>query len=343
MTPSQQASHTQDRHGPGRHVLLVGAGAIGTWAAASLAKAGHRVTVMARSPASPLWGLREFSLTRRDKTQKFDVEVVAALEELDSPPDLILVCVKTYDLTSAAESIVGTPHTVPVVIAHNGLPFWCSSLLPPGADAPLASLDPGGRIAAALGTERVMTCVVQAAARLERPGHVVHLGGRRLTLGLTPVSRQQEMLDNVGSMLDAAGFETTVTPDIAAAIWAKLAANTPMNALGALAGLTLGELATGPGPLAVAERGIAEMSEIARALGITVTYEAAELLNNARRAAEHKPSMLQDVEAGRPLEIDAIVNGPIELAQRVGVKTPVLDGLAKLLNACFPSQSGLRS
>lgn len=326
----------------GRHVLVVGGGAIGTWAAATLVKAGHRVTIMARSSASPLYGLRELSLTRRGETQNVDVTVVSALEELASPPDLILVSVKTYDLTSAAESIADAPATVPVVIAHNGLPFWCSLLLPPGADAPLTSLDPGGRIASLLGTQRVMTCVVQAAARLERPGHVVHLGGRRLTLGLTPVSQRQEMLHDVAALFDAAGFDTIVSPDIAAAIWAKLAANAPMNALGALAGLTLGEFATGPGPRAVAERGIAEMTQIARALGIAVTYDAAGLLRDALRAGGHKPSMLQDVEAGRPLEIDSLVKGPVELGNRVGVETPVLDGLAKLLDACFASPAGGR-
>lgn len=268
-------------------------------------------------------------LTDRRETTTVHPDVVSDVSRLSTPPTLVVVCVKSFDLPDVADLLGGLPADVPVLIAQNGVPYWFAAHLLGSDDSVLESVDPGGRLMASLGTDRVVSCVVQAGVHLERAGHVRHLGGRRLTIG-GPM-RDSPATSVAEQVLSRGPFEVVVASDIASRIWAKLSANGPMNPLAAVTGLTLSGLTEHPGSRGIGEAGITEMLELGTVLGLDPHTTVAEQITNAQRAGSHKASMLQDVEARRRIEVEALVDAPLELARRVGVDMPVLTALRALL------------
>lgn len=308
---------------------IVGAGAIGGWLGVRLALAGHDVGVLARGEtlaalnAGP-WRL-EIDGERRS----------AAVRASDEPADLgvqdlLVITLKGPALPAVAPRlapIIG-PDTV-IVPAMNGVPWWF--LLGGGGDLPatsLATIDPGGVIAAALPFAQVVGCVVHAAAATAAPGTVVHRAGNRLILGEPGGGATR--LDAVAAAFAGADFEVESSRHIQHDIWYKLWGNMTMNPISAITGATADRLLDDPMVGGFVLRVMAEAQAIGARIGCTIAERGEDRNAVTRKLGAFKTSMLQDVEAGRALEIDQLLAAPREIAGRLGIATPDLDALLGL-------------
>lgn len=307
-------------------ITIIGAGAIGGWVAGRLALAGHSVSVVARGATAD--ALAD------------GITIVARGEEVTAHPrivtdpgaagaqDLVIIAVKAPALAEAAGAarpLIG-PDTL-IVPMMNGVPWWFVD------GAPLASVDPGGRIAAALPLSQVLGCVVHAACRREEPARIAVAMLDHLAVG-EPSGGMSERAAAVATMLDQAGLAGRAIPDVRRATWYKLWGNMTTNPISALT------LATADRILANAEvrnfmlACMAEAAAIGAAIGCPITESGEDRMKVTATLGAFKTSMLQDVEAGRPLELDALLAAPLEIAGRVGVPAPnlsALHGLARLM------------
>ena len=310
---------------------VVGLGAVGGFLAARLAAAGHEVSALARG--ATLAAVRAHGL----RVQQHDGLVRTALAVSDDPQalgpqDLVIVALKAQALEAAAPSVqtLLAPEGV-VMPAMNGVPWW---FLQTGADsAHLASVDPQGRIAAALPLDQVLGCVVHFASSCPEPGVVRHGFGERLIVG-EPRGGASARRDAVVAALAAAGLQVERSDDIRRDIWFKLWGNMTMNPVSALTGATADRILDDPLVAAFMLRAMAEAAEIGGRIGCPITQSGEERMGVTRQLGAFKTSMLQDAEAGRGLELDALVAAVHEIGERVGVPTPnigALLGLTRLM------------
>lgn len=296
-------------------VAVVGAGAIGGWAAARLALAGHEVAVLARPGRAAAYS---GGITLVDDGGGESLARVSAADDARAlgRRDLVILAVKGFALAEAAAAarpLIG-PETR-ILPMMNGVPWWFT-------DRPLAAVDPDGRIAAALPAEQAIGCVVHLAARREGPARVVVQSLDHLVLG-EPGGGLSGRVGALGALFEAAGVPVRLDPDIRRAIWYKLWGNMSTNPLSALTLASTDRLIAECRPLMVAA--MAEAKAIGAALGIRIDESPEDRIAVAERLGAFKTSMLQDVEAGRRIELDALLGAPLELARRHGVATPTLD------------------
>jgi len=321
-------------------VCVVGAGAIGTFLGVHLAKSGCEVSALARGRT--LAAVRAAGLRLQQDGALLTAPVRTAEDGAAlGRQDLVVVAVKGPSLPGAAalvSPLLG-PDTV-VLPAMNGVPWWFFHGLGGAHDgAAVRAVDPDGRVAAAIPLRHVIGCVVHATCSMVEPGLGRHGFGRGLIVG-EPDGAISSRVTALAGRLDAAGFETTVSKRIQADVWYKLWGNMTMNPMSALTGATCDRLLDDPlldrFTLAV----MAEAAAIGEKIGCPIRQSGEERNAVTRKLGAFKTSMLQDVEAGKPLEIDALLTAVSEIGGRVGVATPSTDALLGLTRV-FAAGRGL--
>ena len=241
--------------------------------------------------------------------------------------DLVVIAVKGQSLPGVAPHIkpLLEPHTL-VLPAMNGVPWWFGRGVPALEGAPLASVDPGGVVSAAIPFEQVIGCVVHASTWTPEPGLVEHKMGQGLIVG-EPRAASRRACSALGDPLKQAGFEVTRVADVRHDIWYKLWGNLTMNPVSAITGATERPVLADPLVVAFCTAAMREAAAVGAKIGCAIDQQPEDRHVITRKLGSFKPSMLQDVEAGRSLELDAIVSAVREIAQRVDVATPNIDAL----------------
>ena len=292
------------------NICVVGAGAIGGWVAARLALAGERV--MALTSTGPLTRL---ALDEGGESQ------TARLATFGGTADLLIVAVKATALTAAARSagaMVG-PDTI-VVPMLNGVPWWFVGGMQ------LNSIDPDGSIAQALPFEQILGCVVHASCSRSAEGVVMVKHADKLIIG-EPDGESSERLARIQALFERAGLRPDPTGNVRRAMWYKLWGNATINPLSALTRATCDQILADPQCRAWMLEGMAELAAVGAALGCPIGESGEERMAVTARLGAFKTSMLQDVEAGRPIELEALLGAPREIAAARGIATPALDRL----------------
>ncbi len=318
-------------------ICIVGAGSIGGMLAVRLAQSGAQVSTLARG--ANLAAIREKGLTliEEDGTNR-TAQIAASAQLADlGQQDAIILAVKAHQLADASAGVreALAPDGV-IVTAQNGIPWWYFSKLPgPHEGRRIESVDPGGRVAAALPVDRVIGSVVYPAAEIVAPGIIRHIEGNRFSLGEID-GAQTPRATALSEALRAAGFKAPVIGDIRSELWTKLWGNLAFNPISALTRATLAGICASGQSRALAADMMREAQAVAEALGVRFRIPLEKRIEGAAQVGEHKTSMLQDVEAGRALETDALVGAVAELGRLTGVPTPHIDAVlacVKLLEA----------
>jgi 2-dehydropantoate 2-reductase len=321
-------------------ICIVGAGAIGTFLGTHLARTGAEVSALARGATAAALRAHGLRLEQGGATLTVPVRVAEDTRAL-GVQDLVVVAVKGPSLPAVAPQVgpLLGPETV-VLPAMNGVPWWFFHGLGGSHEgAAVRAVDPDGGVAAAIPVPHVIGCVVHATCSMVEPGRGRHGFGRGLIVG-EPDGTVSPRVTALAGRLDAAGFETTVSKRIQADVWYKLWGNMTMNPMSALTGVTCDRLLDDPlldrFTLAI----MAEAAAIGEKIGCPIRQSGEERNAVTRKLGAFKTSMLQDVEAGKPLEIDALLTAVSEIGGRVGVATPSTDALLGLTRV-FAAGRGL--
>ena len=312
-------------------ITVVGAGAIGTWFGTRLAQAGFDIGVFARAATLAAIQRSGMRLTLGDRVLSAKVRASDRPAELGAA-DVVIVSLKGPALASVAPAIselIGPQTTV--VSAMNGVPWWFFHGMPGNmAQASVTAIDADGLISAAIPPASVLGCVVHASCATVEPGCVMHKNGNGLIIG-EPNGQHSHRLDAVVAAFRKAEFEVTVSRRIQQDIWYKLWGNMTMNPISALTGATCDRILDDPLIRDFVRRVMAEAAEIGGHIGCPIAESGEDRMNVTRKLGAFKTSMLQDVEAGRALEIDALLAAPREIGRMVGVATPNMDALLGLI------------
>ena len=304
-------------------IVIAGAGAIGGYIGARLAKHGADVVLFARGPhlkAMQERGLRVISAEEGDFEVR--VNVTGDLSAIGTA-DVVFLGVKAHALTGLAPSLrpLFGADTV-VVSTQNGIPWWYFQDYPGELNnLRLERVDPGGAIAAAIEPRRVLGSLAYFATDIIEPGVIRHIEGNRLSFG-EPDGTKSERAKKIAETLIAAGFRCPVTTRFRHEIWVKLLGNVAFNPISALTYGTLEELVRNPDTCGVVRAIMAETEAVAGKLGIELPISIEQRSAGAEKVGAHKTSMLQDLEAGRPMEIEAVAGAVVELGDRLGVPMP---------------------
>ena len=326
-------------------IAIVGAGAIGGYLGAKLSNAGEAVTFIARNQNLAAIQKNGFRLILEDGGEEHAPGVRAVQRMADAGhQDAVLLTVKAHqvgDLLPDLQELLG-PKTM-VVTMINGIPWWYFHRLAGTHEGRgLESVDPGGRIAGCIESERIIGSVVYPAAELVAPGVVRVIEGNRFTLGELDGSRS-ERIEALSQAMIRAGFKAPVSRDIRGEIWLKLWGNLSFNPISALTHATLEDICTfGPSRLLVANM-MTEAQTVAEKLGVVFKISLEKRIAGAQAVGAHKTSMLQDVEHGRALELDALVGSVVELGRITETPTPAINAIfaaAQLLAHTLASQKG---
>ena len=327
-------------------LAIVGAGAIGGLIGAGLFEAGHEISLIARGEHLSAireqgLGLVENGVTRRLAIPATDDAAVLG------PQDGVILAVKATAVTDVCETmqpLLG-PETF-VVTAQNGVPWWYFYKFGgPREGQRLASVDPRGQLWDRIGPERAIGSVLYPAVAIAAPGLIdvyTHKSGNRMPIGEPDGSRSARILA-LHEALVGAGFKAPVRPDIRTDIWVKLWGNLTFNPLSALTGSTLGDFLADPDCRAVAEAMMREGETVANALGVSIPISMAKRIAGAEGIGAFKTSMLQDLESGRPMELDALVGAVAELGRLTNTPTPLIDMVFALARrraievGCYPA------
>ena len=313
-------------------ICIYGAGAIGGYMAAQLAlNEAAEVTCIARGPH--LAAMRANGLKLRIGGEEKTVQVNCTDDpNAAGPQDYVVVTLKAHSAAAVADQM--TPLLGPdtaVVTAQNGVPWWYFyELGGPHDGARLATVDPGDRQWQFIGPERVIGCVVYPAATIVEPGVIEHEYGNRFTLG-EPSGEKTERVQALSSILAQAELRAPVRPKIRDEIWVKLWGNVSLNPVSALTGGTLAQMIDDPDVCGVIRAIMVEAQAVGEALDVRFAIDVEKRIAGAREVGEHKTSMLQDLELGRPMEIDALVGSVQELARLSGIATPTIDSVLALV------------
>jgi 2-dehydropantoate 2-reductase len=328
-------------------ICIYGAGAIGILVGARLAAAGHEVSAVAR-------GATLAALTERGfHADALEGQVIRGPVRASEDPaalgvqDVVVVAVKAPALADVARRIAPLlgPGTI-VLPAMNGVPWWfCQGLRGDAAGLALKSVDPDGAIAAGIPIGHVVGCVVHLAAFVSAPGEVQNKMGRGLVIG-EPHGGPSERVARLKAVLDEAGFETVASDMIQRDIWYKLWGNMTTNPISAITGATTDRVIGDEVVRKLTTSAMLESGRIGERLGFAITQTPEERHQITRKLGAFKTSMLQDVEAGRAIELDSLVGAVRELGAHVGVETPLIDaiyGLARLfgrVHGLYPETPG---
>jgi 2-dehydropantoate 2-reductase len=325
------------------NITIVGAGAIGGLMAARLAAAGEAVSVVTRG--EHLKAIRERGLVLKEGGE----EIVARVDATDriadaGRPDLVVLAVKAHQLAPIAADVASilSPTTM-VLTAQNGIPWWY--FFKHGGShegVRLKSVDPGGVIADHLPIDAIIAGIVYQAAEIESPGVIRHIEGIRFPLAEIDGARS-ERVATLSQLFFKAGFKSPVLTDVRAEIWTKLWGNLAFNPISALTRAMLDEICRFPSTRALAAAMMREAQAVGEAFGVRFRISVEQRIAGAEGVGAHKTSMLQDIEQGRAIEIEALLGSVVELARLADVATPHLDAVyavAKLLGETVAESAG---
>ncbi len=317
-------------------IAIIGVGAIGGYVGVRLVLAGEDVTFIARGANLEALRSRGIVLVTADGREQ-SVPKVKATDDYAAagPQDVVILAMKAHQVEAAARDVpkLFGPDTV-VVPMQNGIPYWYFHRYPGAlAGTRVQSVDPDGLIAEHIPCERVIGCVVYPAAELASPGVIKHVEGNRFPVG-EPDGTASERVARLSECFVRGGLQAPVLSDIRAEIWLKLWGNLTFNPISALSRATLAGICRYPPSRAVAAAMMTEAQSVAHKLGVTFRVSIEKRIAGAEKVGHHKTSMLQDVEAARTLEVDALLGSVVELARLTETPTPHIDtvyALTKLL------------
>jgi len=302
--------------------LIAGAGAIGAYIGALMARAGEDVTLFARGPHLRAMQERGVKVESVDGDFEARPKVIGSLNEA-GPVDVIFLGVKAHALPQLApqlKPLLGEDTTV--VSTQNGVPWWFFQGFGGEWDGTrLERVDHGGVITAAIEPRRVARSIIYFATEIAEPGVIQHTEGNRISLG-EPNGTRSERIRKIAESLIAAGLRAPVTTRIRHEIWVKILGNVAFNPISALTGATIVQMARDPEICVVARNIMRETEAVANKLGLELPISIDQRMAGAEKVGEHKTSMLQDLEAGRQMEIEAVVGAVVELGQRMGILMP---------------------
>ena len=326
-------------------IAIVGAGAIGGYLGTRLSIAGEDVTFIARRRNLEAINADGFRLVLEDGTQEHATRVRAVQQMAEAgPQDVVLLTLKAHQLrevVAGLPALFGPDTTIVTMI--NGVPWWYfQSLAGPHQGRAVTSVDPDGAIAAAIEPRRIIGCVVYPAAELVAPGLVKLIEGNRFTLGEPSGERTPRVLALSQAFMNA-GFKAPIARDIRGELWIKLWGNLSFNPISALTHATLQDICRFQPTRELATRMMKEGQAVAESLGVRFKISLEQRLAGAEAVGAHKTSMLQDVEAGRALELEALVGAVIELGRITGTPTPTIETVyaaTSLLERTLAAQKG---
>ncbi|MGW8377558.1 2-dehydropantoate 2-reductase [Streptomyces sp. ODS28] len=307
-------------------VAVVGAGAIGAYVGAALHRAGVETHLLARGPH--LAAMRDRGVHVRSPRGDFTARVHATDDPAAiGPADYVFLGLKANAYAECGPLVAPLLHDrTAIVAAQNGIPWWYfHGLGGPYENRRIEAVDPGGRVSAVLPPERAIGCVVYAATELESPGVVRHVEGTRFSIGEPkPHTTRPSRCDAFAEALRAGGLKCPVEDDIRNDVWVKLLGNIAFNPLSALSRATMAQICRHQDTRALVATMMHETLAVARALGCEPGVSVEKRLAGAERVGEHKTSTLQDLERGRPLELDVLLAAVVELAALTGTPVPKL-------------------
>ena len=312
-------------------ITIYGAGAIGGYLAAELALAGEDVSIVARGPHLQAIRERGLKLLIEGKEKLARVRATEDPGEIGAQ-DYVILTLKAHSVAPVVDRMrpLFGPDTA-VVTAQNGILWWYFyKLRGPWENERLPIADPGGKIWDGLGPERAIGCVVYPSCEIVEPGVVRHIDGKRFMLG-EPDGTKSERVTALSKILTSAGLKSPVRTRIRDDIWLKLWGNVSFNPVSAVTGATLEEMTENPGTREVIRKMMLEAESVARKLGVDFPVDVDTRISWGAEVGAHKTSMLQDLEKGRPMEIDALVASVRELGRLTSVPTPTIDTLLALV------------
>jgi 2-dehydropantoate 2-reductase len=307
---------------------IVGAGATGGFLGAYLARAGEEVILIARG--SHLEAMRERGVTVRSGEEEFTAHPDCT-DDLSAigRAEVVILTLKAHSIPALAPAIGSAlAPGASVVSAQNGIPWWYFP------ERHLETVDPDGVIASNIPYASVVGCIVYPSTRVIEPGLVEHVEGNRFTLG-EPDGSRSERVQAIAAALVGAGLKAPIQTRIRNEIWLKLLGNATLNPISALSRATLQQIVTSAATHDLVRTLMEEVDTVARALEVEVPLTIEKRMEGAAATGGHRTSMLQDLEAGRPLEVEALIGAVVELADGAGVAVPSLRtvyGLTKLLD-----------
>jgi 2-dehydropantoate 2-reductase len=321
--------------------LIAGAGAIGAYIGARMAHAGFDVTLFARGPHLRAMQAHGVQVKSREGDFVARPTIASSLEEV-GPVDVVFLGVKAHGLPQLAPELrpVMGPDTT-VVSTQNGIPWWYFQGF--GGDWEglcLERVDPGGVISSAIKANRVVGSIVYFSTEISAPGVIQHIEGNRITLG-EPDGSRSDRCRRIAEALIASGLRCPVTTRIRHEIWVKVLGNASFNPVSALTRATLVQMVRDPGVSSVIRNIMQEVEAVSRKLGMELPVSIDQRMAGAEKVGEHKTSMLQDLEAGRPMELEALVGAVVELGERVGLPmtcTRTVYNCTRLLAQCVARQ-----
>ncbi|MEL6992803.1 MAG: 2-dehydropantoate 2-reductase [Pseudomonadota bacterium] len=304
---------------------------MGGYMGAKLAQAGADVSLVARGPH--LAAMKENGLTLIEEGETTNQKVTVSEDpEALGPQDYVIVTLKAHSVPPVVDKmqpLIGPDTTI--VSGVNGVPWWYFHKI--GTDLEgtrLATVDPGNKQWDGFGPDRVLGCVVYPAAEVKEPGVVTHIEGNRFSLG-EPDGSRSERAQALSKALSAAGLKAPVRPKLRDEIWVKLWGNLSFNPISALTHATLDVLCTDEGTRPVARAMMVEAQEIAEKLGVKFPIDVDRRIDGGAAVGAHRTSMLQDLDQGRPMEIDALVASVQELGRVTDTPTPIIDTVLGLI------------
>lgn len=307
---------------------VVGAGSVGGYLGARLALAGEEVTFVARGANLAAIKANGFKLIEEDGTERIATNVRAAPIHEAGPHSVVLLAVKAHQVPGIAGELRGLfgPDTV-VVTLQNGIPWWFFYKWGGAYEGRVVrTVDPEGTVATHIENERIVGTVVYFASQVTAPGVVQVIEGNRVALG-EPNQATSERCQNLSATFVRAGFKAPVVADLRGEIWLKLWGNMVFNPISALTHATLADICQFPLTRGLAAAMMAESQTVAEKLGIRLRLGIERRIAGAEAVGKHKTSTLQDVEAGRPLELDALIGSVVELARLTETPTPATDAV----------------
>ena len=314
-------------------ICIFGAGAIGGYLAAALDNAGAAVSLVARGPH--LGAILKNGLTFEKDGVTSTHHLPASSDPADlGPQDVVFLAVKAHGIPAIIDGLKLLLHDDTIIVpAVNGLPWWYFHGAGTGTaldEQPLLAVDPDRRIWDEIGPQRAIGCVVYPACEIAAPGHVRHLDGDRFSLG-EPSGERTDRIRDLSALMIGGGLKAPVRPRIRDEIWIKLWGNCSFNPVSALTGATLDEIGNDPDSRQLVTDIMTEVQAIGEAAGARFGVSIDKRIAGATAIVGHKPSTRQDIEAGRPLEIDPILTAVIELADRLEIEAPALSRVTALL------------
>ena len=302
--------------------LIAGAGAIGAYVGAKMARAGLDVTLFARGAHLQAMQARGVQVRSADGDFEARPKIASSLEDV-GPVDVVFLAVKAHGLPQLAPQLAPVlgPDTT-VVSTQNGVPWWFfQGFGGPLNGTRLERVDPGGVVTAAIESRRVVGSIVYFATEVIEPGVILHTEGNRISLG-EPDGSRSDRSRRIAEALIAAGLRCPVTARIRHEIWVKILGNAVFNPISALTGATVVQMARDPQVSVLARSIMREVEEVGNQMNLELPITIDQRMAGAEKVGEHKTSMLQDLEAGRPMELEAVVGAVVELGGRLNLPMP---------------------